>query len=233
MNRLCFSLVLIAILSGPAHGTTFDSFSANREGLKKFEAKSYGPAYKEFLRALESDPLNPEVQMNLGRTFEANEEFDKAEKAYKGALQILPQNSPLRFEVLFNLGGVVAKLKRQDEALGFYQQALELNPQSIEVKTNIELMWQGGGGGGEGDQKDDKKDDKGENKDQKQDQKPDDQKDGEQKPQPKPKPKPFESKDLSKEDVKRILDEIKNQEQNIRAQEYENGAKEAPVGKDW
>ena len=228
--------LMLALALSSLHATTVQSYLHNREGVKKFAEKSYYPAYQAFLKALEEDPLSPELQMNLARTFEANEEFEKAEKAYKGALKLLPDHPEHRFSVLFNLAGVLGKQQKIGEALEAYQECLGMAPESKEVKTNIELLWQGGGGGGGQDKKDDKdkdgkdkKDPKdGEQKDkQEQPDKPEDKKD--QKKQP----KPFESQELTPQDVKKILDEIKNQEQTIRAQEYERKGKEQGNSKDW
>lgn len=224
MNK--FIGVTLLLISQTVSAASFESWQYNRSGLKKFQQKSFFPAYQDFLKALENDPFNPEVQLNIARTFEANEEWPKAEKAYRGALKIFNEKSQRRFEVLFNLAGVLGKQKRIDEALAAYQQALEIEPDSIEVKTNIELLWQSGGGGGSGDQQK-PQDDKGDQQQQGQNDQP--QPDQQKKPQP----KPFQSQDLSQDDVKRILDEIKNQEQGIRAQDYDKGSKEAPRAKDW
>jgi Ca-activated chloride channel homolog len=223
--------------------TTVQSYLRNREGVSKFKDKSYYPAYQSFLKALEEDPLNPELHLNLGLTFEANEEYEKSEQAYNGALKLIPPNSARRFEALFNLAGVLGKQSKIDEALGVYQAALDMYPESKEVKTNIELLWQQGQGGGKG-KNQDKKSQKGDNKDQQQEGDEKDQKqsqkdkDGQDQPdkqdqKEQKKSRPFQSQELTPQDVKKILDEIKNQEQSIRAQEYERHAKEAPRGKDW
>lgn len=218
--------LLLLLTSGVGEAATVKSFARNREGIHSFKNKNMFQAFQRFSKALEDDPLNPEIQLNLARVFEENEEFEKAETGYRAALKLLPANSTRRFEALFNWAGTLAKLKRIDEALLAYQGALEMDPDSVEVKTNIELLWQGGGGGGGGKDKNDKNDKSQQgNKDQ-QGQGDPDQKDQK-------KPKPFDSQQLSKDDVKRILDEIKNQEQNIRAQDYEKGAREMPKGKDW
>lgn len=224
-------LLLLAVAGSLAQATTWDSFWRNREGVRKFGEEAYLPAHQAFLRALEDDPLNPQIHLNLALTYQANEELEKAEQAYTSALKLLPENSLLRFEALFNLAGVYGKERKLDEALATYQAALELNPDSKEIKTNIELLWQGGGGGGKG--KNDKKD----QKDQKDGQDPN-EKNGENKEKEyqsgkEQKPRPFDSKELSPQDVKKILDEVKNQEQSIRAEEYERNTKEAPRGKDW
>jgi tetratricopeptide (TPR) repeat protein len=218
-----------------AHAGTYHSWQHNRAGLKAMGNKNNFGAYTEFLHALEDDPLNPDVQMNLGLSFEANEEWDKAEAAYRGVLKLAPENSALRFEALFNLARVYGQNKKIDLALETYQACLDMNPDSLEVKTNIELLWKGGGGGGNGENKDQKQNQKDDKDDKRSNQqkREDSLKNPPQDEQKNKQPKPFESQDLSKEDVKRILDEIKNQEQAIRANEYDKGAKEAPRGKDW
>jgi Ca-activated chloride channel family protein len=233
-------MILVGFVLGcsAAPATPLEAYWHNVQGLARFKQKSYYAAYQQFLQALDNDPFNAEILMNLALTFEVNEEYEKAEKAYLGALKFIPESSALRFAGLFNLAGVLGKQKKIPEALGTYQAALTLHPDSLEVKTNIELLWQQGGGSGEGkedkDQKDkgkDKsqpKDGEGNNKDQQKDQARDpDQKEA------KKQPKPFESRELTPQDVKKILDEIKNQEQSVRANEYERNVKEAPRGKDW
>ena len=165
--------------------------------------------------------MNPELQLNLGLTFEAAEQFDKAEKTYRSVLKVVDPKSPLYFAAQFNLGEVLGKQKKIDEALQAYQACLEVQPDSLEVKTNIELLFKGGQGGGDG---------QSQNPQQDKDQRGRGQSDA---PEQKPQQQSSSPKDLSKEDMKRILDEIKNQEQGIRAQEYEKNAKETAKGKDW
>lgn len=226
MTRFAGSLLVFALVTPPtpAGATTVNSFLKNREGVKEYNKKSYYPAQKNFMKALEDDPLNPRVQLNLARTFEAAEDFEKAEKAYRSVLQLLPPDSSLRFETLFNWAGVLAKLKRIDDALGAYQAALALDPDSLEVKTNIELLWQGGGGGGDGEPQPQEQDKDGKGKGRR---------DGDPTNKGSEKPK-YKGENLSPNDVKRILDEIKNQEQNIRAQEYDKNPQESATGgKDW
>ena len=236
MRRALLFICLIFCL--PMSAQTLRSYFANRRGLSELQKKSYFPAYRQFLSGLETDPLNINLHLNIALSSELNEDFEKAEAGYRGILGLLPKDSPERFAPLFNLGGVLARQKKIKEALAAYQQALDLQPDSKEVKTNIELLWQQGGGGGSGDSQEDKKNDKDQKGQQSQDSK--DQKDQnknqnqrEEQKQKRPQPKPFDSKELSPQDVKKILDEIKNQEQAIRAQEYERGAKDSPKGKDW
>lgn len=224
--------LLLFLSSTAAHGATLKSWQNNRAGVKDYNAKNWYGANQNFVKALEDDPLNPEVQLNLGLTYEANEEWDKAAAAYKGVLQLVPPNSALYFEAMFNLAGAYSHLQKIDQALEAYQACLEIKPDSLETKNNIELLWQGGGGGGGNGQDKDQKQQKEDQKDGRSNQEKREQAGPE--PEQKPKqPKPFQSQEMNQQDVKRILDEIKNQEQAIRANEYDKSAKEAPRGKDW
>lgn len=222
---------VLSMIGPAALAGTLESYKHNREGIKHLENKNFYGAYQEFIKALEDEPLSWQLQMNLGLALEANEEFDKAAQAYKGVLQIVPEKSEERFMALFNMGGALARSGKIDEALAAYQEALEIKPDSLEVKNNIELLWQGGQGKGKGksDSKDQQQQNQGSNQQQREESLKNPQPDEKQKQQP----KPFNSQDLSKEDVKRILDEIKNQEQSIRANEYQKGPKDSPKGKDW
>lgn len=234
--------ILIPLLflstASPAHAAGMDAFLNNNAGLRHFKNKLYFQSYQDFLKALQSEPLNPDLQINLGMTFVANEEWEKAEKAFMSAFDLSKGDKTREFTSLFNIAFVRWQKGDIDGALQAYQKALEIEPESLEVKTDIELMWQSqqgkgqgqqGQNGGKGDNQDNKKD---QNKDQNKDDKQKNQ-DKQYENQKKPQPKPFESKDLSKEDVRKILDEISNQEQSIRAKEYDKGAKEHSYDKDW
>ncbi|HEY1078895.1 MAG TPA: tetratricopeptide repeat protein, partial [Bdellovibrio sp.] len=158
---------------------------------------------------------------------------------------------------IFNQAQLLGKQKKVDEAIALYQKALDLVPTSQEAKNNIELLTQQQAGGGKGqdqENKDDQKQEGKESKDSKdqkdpkdpkddkdkKDEKKPDEKDGkekEEKPKepkssPKYKPRPFNGKELSEGDVKKILGELKQQEEKIRA-EYNKSGKEQPRDKDW
>lgn len=178
-------------------------------------------------------------------------------------LSLDAKNYQVLFMALFNQAQLLAKDKKVDEAIAIYQRALEIIPSSKEVKTNIELLTQQqqGQGDGEGenkDQKDQQQDQKnkdqqskdGDKKDQKNDpnkgdqEKEDqnkDQGDKDKKPEqpkqvqgsPKYKPRPFQGKELSEGDVKKILGELKQQEEKIRAEFNRKEVKEQPRDKDW
>ncbi len=216
----------------------------NHQSIKLLNNKNPEASQKDLIDALRFDPFQPEVHLNLGLNFEILNQNDNALKQY-ATVEKYSNSSFQVFISRFNRAQLLAREKKVEEALAVYQSALEIVPTSKEVKTNIELLTQQQQGDGEGkgdqneqkDNKDDKKNDNGENKDQKEnDQKDKEQKENQKKdykPNQKYQPREFKG-ELSKSDVKKILDELKQQEQKIRA-EYnkKNDYKERPRGKDW
>lgn len=229
----------------------------NRQGAQSLtKPETQSQAYLKFVEALQYDPFLASLHLNLGFSLELMEQADKALKSYREAekLALAEKNLPLLFVSRFNQAQLLGKAKQIDEALVKYQQALEVAPSSKEVKTNIELLIQSQQGGGQGqgenqdskgdqDQKnqgqgqgDQKKQDpsEGDKKDEqdKKDQKEKDPNQGPQKSE-KYKPRPFKGEELSEGDVKKILGELKQQEERIRAEYNKKETKEQPRDKDW
>jgi len=226
----------------------------NRESVKMLNSKNLEASQGELIEAFQFDPYQPELHLNLGLNLELQKENEKALKQYATA-EKYSLNAFQKFISRFNRAQLLAQEKKTEEALQEYQRALEIVPTSKEVKTNIELLMQQNQGQGNDKNNQDKNDEKnkgddqskdkkdGEGKDQQdpkdqqdkkdQEQKNRDQQNKQYKPNSKYQPREFKG-ELSPGDVKKILDEIKQQEQKIRA-EYnkKNDYKERPRDKDW
>jgi tetratricopeptide (TPR) repeat protein len=234
--------LLQEVKASPTPSTVFE----NQEGISDLKAGNAQQAQEKFLSSLSTTPLEARLHYNLGLSFEALGQMEKAQASYQTALR-LAQDDATRFSANFNLGEMAQKAKKKDEALAYYQEALRYNPESHETKVNIELLTQNKGGGqGQGDDKQDQKDKDGkgqgdQDQDQKDDKKDDQGKDGDKKKdqQPKqyaknkPQPRKFQSGQLTQGDVNKILGEIKQQEQKIRAEYNKKDVKEQPREKDW
>jgi Ca-activated chloride channel family protein len=239
---LPFAIGLMFLKTEAAMASDFDGVRKNNEAQKQFNAERPVEALDGFSKSLEHLPDRAEVHFNIATSFMALKEDDKALKEFDVALRTNPAPD-LEFKIHFNRAQVLATKKETARALDSYQNALRLNPDSVEVKTNIELLIASGEGGGDGDEKNDKKDpnkqdqngDQQNQPDQKQDQKQEQKQ--EQKPQqgptPKPTARPFKSEQLSNQDVSRILEELKRQEDQIRERMQREGGKDAPREKDW
>jgi Ca-activated chloride channel homolog len=213
---------------------------SNRAGVDQLKKSNPAAATQSFIESLSNAPFDARLHLNLGLSFELLGQADKAQASYSTAAE-LAKDSEIRFLANFNQGQLLQKAKKKEEALAFYEKALQDKPDSIETKTNIELLLQdqqGGGGSGEDQKKDQNQDQKdkeggGEQKDDKKD-----DKDGQDKPKQygkenKPQPQKFKSEELTQGDVNKILGEIKQQEQKIRAEFNKKDAKEKPKDKDW
>lgn len=196
----------------------------NNQATDHLNQKKPLEAHEEFVQLLSDEPFHPLYRFNMGSSFIAIEQVDKALKMYNEVLKLQPLPPEVEFATYYNLGFLNSLDGRDvNKALDNYQKALKMNPDSIEIKTNIELLFKGGKGGGKGEKEQDE---------DKQD------KDGEQPQEPekftnKPQNNQFNDKEMSKGDVKKILEELKKQEQSIRAKHERKGKKEAPRDKDW
>ena len=202
----------------------------NNKALALIKGNDPDTAESRLLKALGADPFNPILHLNLGWVFENEKKYDMAVREYESVLRPLPGRTvpdQLKFIAHFNAGNALAENKDIAGALTQYQAALDLKPDSKETKINIELLFKGGKGQGGG-----KSGDKN-NKNN--------SKNGQKKPNNpnqnftnKGNPKPqFNSKDLTREDVRKILEEVQSEEQKVRAREYEHQTKDTPPAKDW
>lgn len=238
MIHLLFAL-LIPISS---LATELGAISPNNQGVKALikdpeKPNTFG-AYQKFAEAAAEDSFDPVIRLNMGFIFSMNKEPEKALAEYKMAEEFAGENKEVKFMAQFNQGVELGTKGDIPGALMAYQRALEISPDSKEVKNNIELLWQQqqGKGGGKGQQQNKGKNENGEGgESDKPEEKPGEQgagnkEDQKQKPQ---QPKPFDSKELTPETVRKVLDELKSQEQKVRADHYSRGAKERPRDKQW
>jgi Ca-activated chloride channel homolog len=245
-NSFCVSLMpLLFFISMPAFAFGPPSIQYNDDGIRKYQTEDYGSAFDDFAKALSRDPFNPAFHLNLGDTFMKNGELDKAASEFEAVEGSPKSTQQEKFKAMFNAGNAAVSAKDIPKALKYYQRALDYDPDSLEVKTNIELALASQQGGGKGDDKDqkDKKDQKdqklgGDDKkqqDQNKDQNKDQQKEPDKGPGPKPTPHGFKSQALNENDVRRILEELKRQEEEIRAKQYKErrDTPEREIEKDW
>ncbi|MBV2169459.1 MAG: tetratricopeptide repeat protein [Bdellovibrio sp.] len=214
----------------------------NREGNKSLKAQNFGPAMDKYIEGLRYDPFAGALHLNLGLSLEGLQQAEKAIQSYKEAeaLAVKAQDLPLVFMARFNQAQLLGKAKKIDEAIALYQKALEIIPSSVEAKTNIELLTQSQQGQGGKDNQQQQNQQGNQNQQQQQQDQGDkkDEKDKKEEPKqvqqsPKYKPRPFQGKELSEGDVKKILGELKQQEEKIRAEYNRKEVKEQPRDKDW
>ncbi|AGH95104.1 tetratricopeptide repeat protein [Pseudobdellovibrio exovorus] len=258
--RTLFFLVIGALLlsSCKQDYPSLKSLYLDSVAKKEIQREEYEQALTHYYQILESAPYQPSVHSNIGVLLGGMQQPEEERKSLLYALELAqknPENTEALFAIQFNLGVHYGRLKKVEEALEHYQAALELKPDSKEVKTNIELLLQQQSKGGEsssssekqqgsdsqnnnqdknkdGDQE--KKDQQG-NQDQDQKDNGENKKDdGKRESSSKYKPRPYQGDQLSEGDVKKILGELRNQEQKIRANfDKKEKGKSYKNEKDW
>lgn len=251
----------ISLLLGCAdrHWPSLSSLYRDRLASQLVKNKKTEDAFNLYLKNLEENAWSPSLHSNLGILLDENQKPEEALKSLLAAKDLADQQNSedLKFATRFNLGVHLGNKKKISEALQAYQQALEINPSSTEVKHNIELLIQQQEKDQNKDQqkKQDQKQDQDQKnesgKDQQQQQQKDQNKDQQQKDDtdqnkdqksdknkqmqstPKYKPRPYQGDQLSEGDVKKILGELRNQEQKIRANFDKKERKDKKNEKDW
>lgn len=251
--KIISSILILFFVSGcfwendPAPNEFILDFSARGD----IRSEKYEEALLKYLEMNEINPNRPSTHSNMGVLLGMFQKPDEAEKSLLHALILAKkfENEEAIFSIYFNLGVLYGAQKKIALALENYQQALEVQPTSVETKTNIELLiqqqqnQQGEGESNSQDPNQQKQD--GQNQQKKDDQqgdKKDEDKEDESKPKedqtrensPRYKPRPYQGDQLSEGDVKKILGELRNQEQKIRANfDKKEKGKSRDNEKDW
>lgn len=225
-------ILILLFFSRSAFAFVFSPVDYYATGITKMYLmmKKYEAAQNEMLKALRHSPLQPELHLNLGIAQMGLGHINKALGSFRMAEE-LASDEGLKFVSRFNQALVLSMDKKIPEAIAMYQRALEIDPTSKEVKTNIELLMQQqqGQGQGEGDDKNQDQKDQQDGKDGKNQKEPQQFKDNQAY-----KPKD-EKQELSEGQVKKILEEIKRQEQQINNNEtrQKQMQKDSANEKDW
>lgn len=224
-----FLMLALNVFAISAHAENPAVVFKNNKAVREFNNEKLFESRINLEKEVVNHPKVSALHYNLGVAHENSKEPEKALKEYLSAAKAA-EDPELQFQANFNAARLYGEMKDIPNALKYYQAALEINPESQEVKNNIELLFQGNGGGGNNSDKEQESDQK-DQQDNNQNQQPQQPQNNQQ--QKKQAPKPFNSKELSEQDMKKILDELKRQEEQIRAKMNNQKSKETPVEKDW
>jgi tetratricopeptide (TPR) repeat protein len=200
----------------------------NNSAVGKIGEEKFLEAYTYLVDGIMEDGDVAEMHYNLGIVFEGMKDEEKAVLEYEASVE-RTEDKDLSFRAHFNAGRVFGAQARIDEALEHYQKALDLKPDSVETKANIELLLKKEQGGGKSQQE---KNENGKGKSESQE-KENEGKERRKELQPN-KPQKYKGKNISAKDVKKILEELKRQEEKIRGKVLnKDSQEEESVEKDW
>ncbi len=203
-----------------------------RNGNSSYQNNNFDKAELNYRKALVIDPKSKSANYNLGNTLYSQQKFQESQEYYEKSID-KNDDKLSRARAYHNIGNTCFKSNQLEQAILAYENALKLNPSDMETKYNLAMAkkQQQNKGGGKNDQKQDKKDNQNK-KDQK-------KSGGNGNPQEKPEeaksePKP-DYKSMSKEQAQRLLEALKNQEQNTQNKMEAKKTKPEPKKgeKDW
>lgn len=103
----------------------------NKLGMAHLMMLRYGPAQKEFKRAIKINPQYAEARNNLGVVHYMRKKYKNAIKEYQNALKLNPQSSSFHS----NLGTAYFARKEYNKASLHYLYALQLDPEVFERQS--------------------------------------------------------------------------------------------------
>lgn len=204
-----------------------------RNGNSSYQNNNFDKAELNYRKALVIDPKSKSANYNLGNTLYSQQKFQESQEYYEKSID-KNDDKLSRARAYHNIGNTCFKSNQLEQAILAYENALKLNPSDMETKYNLAMAkkQQQNKGGGKNDQKQDKKDNQNKKDDQK-------KSGGNGNPQEKPEeaksePKP-DYKSMSKEQAQRLLEALKNQEQNTQNKMEAKKTKPEPKKgeKDW
>ncbi|MBI5266280.1 MAG: tetratricopeptide repeat protein [candidate division Zixibacteria bacterium] len=246
MRKTAVMTVLLGglVVGGPAYA---DYIKNVKKGNEAFAQKDYMKALEEYHAAETDLPVSPEIDYNVGGALFEQGKYEEAVEKFTRALN--STNPALAEQAHYNLGNTHYRMQDYVKAIQSYEEALKLNPKDMDAKYNLELARKMLKENSKPDQKgqqnqqnkqdqqkqqsDQDKQDQGKDKQDQQNADQNDKNQDQQDKQQQQKADPKNAKQMSKEDAERVLNALRDNEQDtqkrlkrqIKAGEYN--------GKDW
>ncbi len=227
-------ILLITILSLiPLTGFSQKEKKYIREGNKHFGKEEYENSEVSYRKALEEESNSFNALFNLGDAIYKQEKYEDAAGEFSGVTQ-MNTDKINRAKTFHNLGNSLLKANRLAKSIESYKNALRNNPDDLETKYNLAYaqdllkQQQQQQQDHEQKQKDQNQEQDKEQQQDRQEQKQEQQDKTKQQQQPKP-------DQISKEDAKRLLEALANDEKNIQEKIKKAKAKQKRVRttKEW
>lgn len=192
------------------------------EGNKAYEHKKYTEAEKNYKAAIDAKKDNFIANFNLGDALYQQKKYEEAARQYQQA-QNLKAAKGENESVLYNMGNALLKKNKLDESIEAYKKALKANPEDLDAKYNLSYALAKRKQQEKEKQKDNNNKDKKDQRDQQAK-----KNNGGQTPQPS-NPNgngdatPDKQGEISRAEAERILNALKNDEQETRQRMYKNG----------
>lgn len=230
-NILLTALLLLAFAAIHAQPTAHRYL---RKGDNAYESNNFTQAEENYRKALEKSE-NPQGSYNLGNAIYQQERYDEAIPRYEESAQSLKEDLA-RARAFHNLGNAYYQKNELEKSIEAYKNALRLNPSDMETKFNLAIA-----------QRKLQQQEQEQNEDQQQNQQEEQEQDEQQQPPPdseeeqqqkqqqqgEPQDVPEQPQDLTKEEARKLLEIIDQEEQKVQQKLRKAQAKPTKSKKAW
>lgn len=234
-----FWMVLLLITSSQIFAQQEKKFI--NQGNTQYDAKNYKGAEQSYRAGLNKNKYSYKAAFNLGDALYQQGKYEEAANQFQ-ALTHMATNKDTLSKAYHNLGNSLLKSKKYEDCISAYKNALKNNPNDEDTRYNLsyaqqmlkQQQQQQNKDKKDQDKKDKDKKDKDKDKKDK-DKKDQNKKDKDKKDQNKEQEQPQKDEQISKEDAKRILDALQNDEKNLQDKVKKGKAKgmKVQIEKDW
>ncbi len=254
MRKSSFATILSLLFVLSASAFAADYVDNVKKGNEAYKAKDYKKAQEYYHNAELQIPESAELDYNMAGTSYQQGEYEGAVDKYTRALKTT--DVAVEEQAQYNLGNTYFRSNDYQKAIESYQNALKLNSKDMDAKFNLELArkklkeqikpQQQNQNQNKDQQKQDQKDkqnnqqnDQNQDKNKQNQQNQNDQnqdkqnKQDQQQQQQQQKQQQQNAKRMSKEDAERILNALRDDEQNIQKKVRRETVKSDYSGKDW
>ncbi|MBK7872001.1 MAG: tetratricopeptide repeat protein [Saprospiraceae bacterium] len=212
-------------------GIAFTSVNAQtahkylRKGDNEYKSQSYTTAEENYRKALEKE-RNAQGNYNLGNTIYQQGRYEEAIERYESAAKTASDNG-VKARAYHNLGNTYFNQKQYERSIEAYKDALRLNPSDMETKINLAMAQKIL-------QQQEPPPPEEQQQDPPQQQPPPDspQQQQQQQQQGESEQQQEELKDLTKEEARKLLEIIDQEEQKVQ-QKLRKAPKPTKSKKDW
>jgi tetratricopeptide (TPR) repeat protein len=215
------------------------------EGNKLFAEERYDEAQNKYRDAQVNDPESPLLKFNIGDTQYKKKKYEEALKEFESSLStddVLFQSG-----IFYNQGNTLYRMGKLPESILAYKKALELNPDDEDAKYNLEFVRQQLKDQAQKQQQDpqqqqqqqqeqqqqQQQQDQEEQEQQQQQQEQEQQQEQGEEEEQQPQEQPAQPEEMSEEDAERILEALKEDQENMKDARKQKVSGRANVSKDW
>ncbi len=247
-NAFLVSLAVLIVAST----VRADFIGTVNKGNEAYRKNDFKTALDMYHSAETDRPESPELKYNIAGAQHQQGSFKEAIELYQGAIRTT--DVALEAQAQYNLGSTYYRMKDYPNAIKAFEEALKRNPKDMDAKFNLELarkMLKEQLSAQPQDKQQNKQDQQQEqqqdqqqqqqqqnqqNQDQQNQQNQQDQQNQQnkdQQPQQQQQRAQMNQKKMSKEDAERILNALRDDEQDIQKKVRREQAEGDYVGKDW